>query len=63
LPLEPFVKPIFGRNCRFDNSVPIAALLVGGKCLVEPQYTALFTSSRLALEQNPEFCKRLIRKK
>ena len=59
---EPLAKPIFGRNCRSEINVPMAALLVGEKCSCTLSTLRFFASSRLALEQNLEFCKRLLRK-
>jgi len=50
---EPFAKLIF---------CPMAALIVGEKCSCTQSTLRFFTSSRLALEQNLEFCKRLSRK-
>jgi len=50
---EPLAKLIF---------CPRAALLVGEKCSCTPSTLRFFTSSRLALEQNLEFCKWLLRK-
>lgn len=40
----------------------MAALLIGEKCSCTSSTLRFFTSSRLALEQNLEFCKRLLRK-
>jgi hypothetical protein len=40
----------------------MAVLLVGEKCSCTQSTLRFFTSSRLALEQNLEFCKRLLEK-
>jgi len=47
---EPLAKPVF---------CPMAALPVGKKCSCTLSTLRFFTSARLALEQNLEFCKRL----